>query len=219
MIRKYYGRSILTVLLIPVTAILADEIFVAIDPELARGHGNYARNFVLLGHLRSGVLLAALVLLGALWLLACDWLLRAKARRRVWLWLALLGPPGFAVLTALSDRSPPAPNDAYGRQLARPPQLLRILYEVLRFAAFGVVAQQLVEWLDYGTALTEATRRGVVLAQVLAERDASSGMWAFGDAMRAAYLFVLIYALWPAGCNAVAGLIRRLRRRRAATDG
>jgi len=44
---------------------------------------------------------------------------------------------------------------------------------------------------------------------VLAERDASSGMWAFGDAVRAAYLFVLLYALWPAGYNTVAWLIRR----------
>jgi hypothetical protein len=44
-------------------------------------------------------------------------------------------------------------------------------------------------------------------------------MWAFGDLMRAGYLFVLSYALWPAGCNAVAGLIHRLRRRGTAADG
>jgi hypothetical protein len=78
-------------------------------------------------------------------------------------------------------------------------------------AVFGFVAMQLVEWFDKGTAILEAGRRGMPLNQVLAERDASSGMWAFGDALRAAYVFVLIYALWPAGCNAVAWLIHRFR--------
>jgi len=208
-IRKYYGRSVLALLLIPVAAMLAAGIFDAINPELAAGHADYARNYALLEHLRNGVPLAAVALLGALWLLACIWLLRAKSRRRAWLWLALVGSAGFAVLTALSDHSPLTPNDAYGRQLARLPKLLRVLYEVVRFAAFVAVAWQLVEWLDYGTALLEATRRGVPLAGVLAERDASSGMWAFGDAVRAAYLFVLLYALWPVGCNTVAWLIRR----------
>ncbi len=219
MIRKYYVRSTIALLAIPVAAMMAAGIFDAIDPERARGHANYVLYFALLQHLRNGLWLAALVLLGVLWLLACVWLLRSKSRRRVWLSLALLGPPGFAVLTALSDRSPPAPGDAYRRQLERLPQPLRVLYEVLRFAAFGVVAMQLVEWLDYGTAILEAGRRGIALASVLAERDASSGMWAFGDSMRAGYLLVLLYALWPAGCNAVAGLIRRLRGRRAAADG
>ena len=212
-IRKYYGLSVLALLLIPVAAMLAAGIFGAIDPDLARGHSDYARNYVLLEHLRTGAWLAALVLLGVMWLLACVWLLRSKSRRRVWLWLALLGSAGFAVLTALSDRSALSPNDAYGRLLARLPKLLRVLYEVVRFAAFVAVAWQLVEWFDYGTALLEATRRGVPLAGVLAERDASSGMWAFGDGMRAAFLFVLIYALWPASYNAMAGLIRCLRRR------
>jgi hypothetical protein len=211
LIRKYYGRSIAALLLIPVVARGTAGLVGAIDPELARGHRDYARNFALLDHLRTGVQLSGLVLLGTLWLLACAWLLRAKSRRRTWLPLGLLGPPGFAVLTALADRSPPAPGDAYRQLLERLPLLLRGLYEVLRFAAFGFAAMQLIEWVDDGTALLEASRRGVALAQVLAERDASSGMWAFGDMLLAGYVFVLMYALWPAGCNAVAGLIRRLR--------
>jgi hypothetical protein len=215
-IRKYYGRSIVALLLIPVVALLASVIFNLIDPEVARGHANYARNFALLGHLRVGVLQAGLLLLIALWLLACHWLVRAKSRHGVWQLLALLGPPGFAVLMALSDRSLPGPGDSYQRQLARVPPLLRVLYEVLRFVASGCLAVLLVDGLDYGTALLDAARRGLTLAQVLAERDASSGMWAFGDSIRAACLFVLIYVLWPAGWNALAGLIRWLRRRSAA---
>jgi hypothetical protein len=211
MIRKYYGRSVLALLLIPVAAILAARIFDAINPELAAGHSDYARNYALLEHLRNGVPLATLVLLGILWLLACIWLLRAKSRRRAWLWLALLGSAGFAVLTALLDRSPLSAHDAYGRLLVRLPKLLRVLYEIVRFAVFVVVTWQLVDWFNDGTALLDATRRGVPLAEVLAERDASSGMWAFGDAVRSAYLFVLLYALWPAGYNSVAWLIRRRR--------
>jgi hypothetical protein len=166
LIRKYYSRSIFALLLIPAAAMLAAAISNAVDPELARGHGDYVHMYALLEHLRNGVRLAALVLLGGLWLLACVWLLRAKSRRRAWLSLALLGPPGFAVLTALSDHSPLAPDDAYRRQLARLPKLLRVLYEVLRFAAFGIVAMQLVEWEDYGTALLEASRRGDVSNEI-----------------------------------------------------
>jgi hypothetical protein len=218
MIRKYYGRSILALLLIPAAAMMAGAIFELIDPELARGHANYARNFALLEHLRHWALLAALVLLGVLWVLACIWLLRAKSRRRIWTALGLLGPPGFAALSTLSDRSPPAPNDAYRRQLARLPLALRVLYEVLRFVAFAFLAMQLVEWFEYATALLDAARRSMSVAQVLAERDASSGMWAFGDSLRDAYVFVLLYAIWPFSCNAVAALARRLRRRGATTD-
>jgi cytochrome bd-type quinol oxidase subunit 2 len=106
LIRKYYGRSVLALLLIPVAAMLAAGIFDTINPELAAGHADYARNYALLEHLRNGVPLATVALLGALWLLACIWLLRAKSRRRAWLWLALVGSAGFAVLTALSDHFP-----------------------------------------------------------------------------------------------------------------
>jgi hypothetical protein len=111
-----------------------------IDTELARGHANCARNFALLQHLRFGVVIGALMLVTALWLLACLWLLRAKSQRRAWLALALLGPFGFAALMALPDRSTLAPADAHGRQLTRLANLLRILYEILRFAVLGFVA-------------------------------------------------------------------------------
>lgn len=98
MIRKYYGLSVLVLLLIPLAAMLAAGLFDAINPELAAGHANYARNYALLEHLRNGISLAALALLGSLWLLAGIWLLRAKSRRRAWLWLALAGSLGFAAL-------------------------------------------------------------------------------------------------------------------------
>jgi hypothetical protein len=75
-IGKYYGRSILALLLIPLAVISAAAILDAIDPEIARSHGDYARNKAVLAHWRHGVLLAESVLLGALWPLACVWLLR-----------------------------------------------------------------------------------------------------------------------------------------------
>jgi len=215
-IRRYYGGSILALLLIPVVVLGAAGLFNALDPERARGHADYARHFLLLQHLRVGSQLAMLGLAGVLWLMACAWLVCAKARQRAWTSLALLGPLGFALLSALADRSPPVAADRYRNFLARLPFPLRLGYEAVRFAAFGFVALQLVEWLDSGTALLEATRRGVSLATILAERDASSGMWAFGDSLRAAYPFVLLYALWPAGFNAVAKLIRPTGPRAAA---
>lgn len=219
MIRKNYFLTILALLLIPAAAMLGAGLFNAIDPELARGHADYARNFALLQYLRKGVMLATLLLMCALWTVACASLLRAKSRRWAWLSLALLGPPGFAVLMALSDRSAPIPMDAHDRQVARRRQLLRVLYEAVRFIVFGVVAQEFVEWWGYGTALLEAVHRGVALSVILAERDASSGMWAFGDLIRTGFVFVLLYALWPIGCNAAAAIIRRLRRGRAAASG
>jgi hypothetical protein len=45
MIRKYYGRSIVALLLIPVVTVSAAGIDYMIDPELARGHPHYVRNF------------------------------------------------------------------------------------------------------------------------------------------------------------------------------
>ena len=220
MTRKYYWRSIVALLLIPVASMLSMGIFEAIDPELARGHDHYVRNFALLDQLRRDVLPAGLLLAGALWTLGCMWLLRAKSQSMAWLLLAVLGPLGLVVIVALPDRSLLAPGDALREQPRRAAQLLlRVLYEVVRFAAVAWVSMQLVEWYEDGTARLEATRRGMTLAQVLAERDASSGMWAFGDMMRAAFVFVLIYAFWPAGSNAVARLIRRLPRPRAATGG
>lgn len=219
MIRRYYSRSILAVLLIPAAAMLGGALFSAIDPEFARGHADYARNFMLLQYLRKAVLLATLLLMCALWTLACASLLRAKSRRWAWLWFAVLGPPGFAVLMALSDRSVPVSGDASAHRLARRRQILRVLYEVVRFVALGLVAEQLVEWWGYGTAFLEALNRGVALSVILAERDASSGMWAFGDSIRTGFVFVLLYALWPVGRGAAAAIIRRLRRGRTAVSG
>ncbi len=57
----------------------------------------------------------------------------------------------------------------------------------------------------------ERTLARLPLAQLMAERDASSGMWAFGDLMRAAWVFILLYALWPGACNLAAAAVRRLR--------
>jgi len=210
-IRKYYGRSVVAVLLIPVVALLGFRLFIGIDPELARGSRNYVLHYTLLDHLRRGIWIASLLSVVALWLMAFLGQLRAKSRRRGWFWLALLGPPGFAALTALVDRSPLTPWDAYERQLSRLPKLLRVLYEVVLFAAFGWLSMQVIEWWDYGTALADAGRRGMALAEVLKERDASSGMWAFGDLMRSACLFVFLYALWPGACNVVAGLAKAYR--------
>jgi hypothetical protein len=214
-IRKYYGLSMGALLAIPVTAVLGVRLFLLIDPELARGRPNYVLYFALLDHVRRGVWLLTLLAVCVLWLLCCAWLLRARGRPLGWLWLALLGPFGFAGMFALTDRTAPASGatsgtGARGRLAYYARKLWRVLFEVLRFTVLWFVALQLVQWFDDATAWLEACRRGVPLAQVLAERDASSGMWAFGDSLTAGFLlalcYMLCYLLWP------------IRRRAAAAD-
>jgi hypothetical protein len=209
-IRKYYSLSIGALLLIPVTSILGVRLFTLIDPELAAGHPDYVRHYAQLEHLRGGVWWFTLLTMGLLWLLCCAWVLRARARSLFWLWLALLGPLGFVGLFALSDRgvadAGAQPRMREGARLA-----WRMLFELCRFVLLWMLAMQLVEWFNSATAWAEAHRRSVSMAQVLAERDASSGMWAFGDSLRAGFVLILLYLLWPAGMAAIRWLGRRSR--------
>jgi hypothetical protein len=204
------------VLLIPVIALADGWLIAALDPERAAGHPDYAHNFALRQQLRTATLVGSLALECALFLIACFWLLRAKSRTQGWLAWALLGAPGFAVIASLPDRGPLSPRDFYERQLARLPPLVRGLYEIGRFFVFWFAALSFVAAFEFATALLEAAQRGMTLAQLMAERDASSGMWAFGDMMRAAWVFIVMYALWPGACNLVAAAVRRLKAGAAA---
>ena len=54
--------------------------------------------------------------------------------------------------------------------------------------------------------LVESATTGASPAQILAQQNASSGMWAFGEALEAMYFVPLIYLLWPALFNLLARL-------------
>jgi hypothetical protein len=209
-IRKNYALSVSAVLLIPVITVAEGWAFAALDPERAAGHPDYAHNFALREQLRSAALFGSLALECVLFFFACWWLLRAKSRTPGWMAWALVGAPGFAVIASLRDLAPLRPQDHYERLLARVPLPLRVLYEAGRFFVFWFAAMSFVTVWGYASALLEAAERGLTLTQLMAERDASSGMWAFGDLIRAAWVFIVMYALWPGVCNVIGGIAHRL---------
>jgi hypothetical protein len=52
----------------------------------------------------------------------------------------------------------------------------------------------------------EAAATGTSAAQIIAQQNASSGMWAFGEGLEELYLVVIFYLLWPICFNIVARL-------------
>lgn len=208
--KKTYLASLAAFILIPVVMLAAGTLFSAIDSEIAARHAHYERNYRLLEGLRHAILYGGFLASLGLWLAACFLLLKARCRAVGWMALAIFGPLGFAALAMLDDRAP-HPADIHHALRARLAPLVRAAYEGLLFvgiwtAAFAAVALQ-EEW----TAILEAGRRGVPVAQIMQERDASSGMWAFSEGLEAMYLVVLLYLLWPVAVNATAWLWRRVR--------
>ena len=65
MARRYYFLALVALLLIPVVVILGSRLAIAIDPESARGHANYARDFRLLALAKSVLFRGRLCLLAA----------------------------------------------------------------------------------------------------------------------------------------------------------
>src|ERR1700761_3473384 len=101
-------------LLIPAVLMLGGFLFAMINPEIAAGHANYARNFYLLSRLRVAVFFGSGAVAAVLWVLAA------------------LGPVGLAVLASLNDRVP-AETDRHARFVAHLNGFQRAGYEVCRF--------------------------------------------------------------------------------------
>src|SRR5262250_3134503 len=100
--------SLVLLLLIPVALMLGAFLSNLINPEIAAGHPNYARNYHLLTFVKNLSFLASGAVAGLLWLLSCFLLIRSKRRSLWWLPFAALGPVGFAVLAMLTDKAPSA---------------------------------------------------------------------------------------------------------------
>jgi len=60
------------------------------------------------------------------------------------------------------------------------------------FFAYDVVELKRELMISYRSFTT-----GTPTATIIAEQDASSGMWAFGEALEVMFLVMLIYLLWP----------------------
>jgi hypothetical protein len=203
--KKQWAVALVLLLMIPPVFALGGFLSNLIDPEIAAGHPDYARNFHLLSLLKNLCFLASVAVSGVLWLFACILVIRSKKRSYLWLLLAALGPLGFAALATLNDRAA-VEIDSYTRFVRKLNWFLRAGYELCAFVILGELAWEAMVLKRTMTIQYEATATGVSTAQIIAIRDASSGMWAFGEGMEAMYFVVLLYLLRPIVFRMVAHL-------------
>ena len=204
-----YLLALICYLLIPVVLITGAAAFRLIDPELARFRPDYVRDYRLLDMVRTGAMLAAGGLALVLWIACCALVLRSRHRSLRWLPLAAAGPVGFIGIAMLGDRAP-APGDRYQRFMRALRLYGRIPLEIALFVAVWLLAYELVV-LKRDLMLTlESLRTGAPAATIVAQQNASSGMWASGEGMEALYLVTLLYLLWPVLFN-LAGALFHLR--------
>jgi hypothetical protein len=207
MAKKYYVLAIALFLLIPVATVLGFAISNSINPEIAAGHPDYARNYHLLAQAKKLAFLATLLTNMGLWFLTCFFLIKSKGQPYWWLVLAVLGPFGLALLTMLSDRAP-TPGDFHQRFVRNLNPYVRFGYELCMFLAVWFIAFQIIEWKRDLMIMYEAATTGVSRAQIIDTQNASGGMWAFGEGMEALYLLVLIYLLLPICFNVIGRLVK-----------
>jgi hypothetical protein len=202
MIKKQWIVALVLLLLIPLVLVLGGALFSLINPEIAAGHPNYVRNYHLLSLLKIVTLWASLVGVAVLWLLVCLLVIRSKKRSHLWLFLAALGPFGFAVLAMLNDRAP-TETDRHARFVRNLNRFVRAGYELCTFVIVWVLAYEAMVLKRTLMIRLEAATTGISTAQVIDRQNASGGMWAFAEGMEVMYLVVLLYLLWPIVSNIV----------------
>jgi len=197
--------AFILLLLIPVVLMLGGLLFSLINPVLAAGHPNYARNFQLLSLAKNMTMWAAVTVVAVLWLLACFLVIRSKERSPLWLLFAALGPIGFAILVTLNDKTP-SEVDRYSRFVRSLNIFVRVGYEVCRFVIIWLLAYQAMVLKRNLTIMYQSAAAGIPAAQIIDQQNASSGMWAFAEGMEVMYLVILFYLLWPIAFNVVSRL-------------
>ena len=200
--KKQTVVAVVLLLLIPVVLRMGGLAFSLINPEIAAGHPNYARNFHLLSLVRNMLWLASGAVVVILWLLACFLVIRSKGRSSWWLLFAALGPFGFAILVMLNDRAP-GETDRHARFVGNLNIFARAGYEVCRFVIIWLLAYQAMVLKRNLMILYESATTGMSTAQIIDVQNASSGMWAFAEGMEVMYLVVLLYLIWPIAFNTV----------------
>ena len=194
--KKQWGAALVLLLLIPVVLALGGMLANLINPEIAAGHPDYVRNYHRLDLLKNLCFLGSVAIAGVLWMLACLLVIRSKKRSYLWLLLAALGPVGFAALATLNDRDA-VETDSYTRFVRKMNWFVRAGYELCSFAILGECAWEAMVVKRTLMIQYEAATTGVSTAQIIAIRDASSGMWAFSEGMEVMYFVVLLYLLRP----------------------
>ncbi len=202
MIKKQSVVALVLFLLIPLVLRLGGTLFSLINPETAAAHPNYVRNYHRLSLLKHMALWGSEAGVAVLWLLVCLLVIRSKKRSPLWLFMAALGPFGFAVLAMLNDRAA-AETDSYARFVRNLNWFVRAGYELGIFVLAWVLAYQGMVFKRNVMIRHEAAITGMSVAQIIDRQNASSGMWAFAEGNEEMYLVILLYLLWPIVFNIV----------------
>jgi hypothetical protein len=106
----------------------------------------------------------------------------------------------------LKDRAP-APDDLYQQFIGKLKAWWRVPLEIGVLVAVCLLAYLCVATLRELMIGYQSFARGIPATTIVAEQNASGGMWAFGEALEELYLVVLIYLLWPIAFNLVGRLL------------
>ena len=200
MMKKQMVVALVLLLLIPVVSMLGGLLFSMINPEIAAGHANYARNYHLLSLVKIMTMWGSGALVAMLWLLSCFLVIRSKERSSLWLFFAALGPFGFAILAMLNERAT-AETDRHARFVRSLNGFARVGYEVCRFVIIWLLAFEAMVLKRNLMILYESATTGSSTAQIIANQNASSGMWAFSEGLEVMFLVALLYLIWPIAFN------------------
>ena len=207
--KKQTVVALVLLLLIPVVLRLGGWLFSLINPESAAGHPDYVRNFHFLSVVKHMSMWASFVAVAILWLLVCSLVIRSKERSSWWLFLAALGPFGFAILAMLGDRAP-AETDRHERFVRNLNWFVRVGYLVCVFVIIWMLADQAMVLKRDVMIRYQSAKTGMSTAQIIDQQNASSGMWAFAEGNEVMYMVVLLYLLWPAVFNIVFNIVARV---------
>ena len=206
MMKKQMVCALVVLLLIPVVVMAGGFIAGHINPEIAAGHANYARNFRLLMLAKAAFFLGSVAIAGIMWLAVCFLVIRSKHQCLWWILLAALGPFGFAILAMLDDRAP-AETDRYARFVRGMNIFLRVGYEALTFVAIMTLAYEAMVVLRNLIILGQAAASGMTRAQIIDLQNASGGMWAFAEGNEVLFMIAIFYLVRPMVFNIVGRLI------------
>ena len=205
--RRHYLLAVACYLAIPVLVMAGGALFRLIDPEMARGHDDYVRNFHLLQLARMGAVWVVWCLALILFIMTCYLILVSRQRSLGWLALAVAGPFGLIAITMLADRSPDI--DDRHQQLVRQLKMYwRIPLEIVVFFAVCYLAYEAVVVKRELMISYESFTTGTPVETIVAIQSASSGMWAFSEGNEMMYLVGLTYLLLPILFNLVAQRLR-----------
>jgi hypothetical protein len=200
--KKQMVVALVLLLLIPVVSMLGGLLFSMINPEIAAGHANYARNYHLLSLAKIMTMWGSGALVAMLWLLSCFLVIRSKERSSLWLFFAALGPFGFAILAMLNERAP-AETDRHARFVRSLNRFVRVGYEVCAFVVIWLLAYQAMVLKRNLMIMYQSATTGISTSQIIATQNASSGMWAFAEGIEVMFMVVLFYLLRPIVFNIV----------------